>query len=201
LPDARCVSLPNPAVAASACTNIYNSTACTQRACYTRRVRWRRSAPRMRPTLLFWPASTYSSSFAAPATLHCLPPPDHVLPFITASHHLAPPPLVTRPAPAAGCTLNQSHRLSSCGHATSTQPSENARRCSFVLPSLSSASCAAMGHAAAAHVATKGKFQRSGAVCADDASTLSSSGSTASCVDLQVQQQAEQHSRIDRAFA
>ena len=89
MPDARCVSLPNPAVAASACTNIYNSTACTQRACYTRRVRWRRSAPRMRPTLLFWPASTYSSSFAAPATLHCLPPPDHVLPFITASHHLA----------------------------------------------------------------------------------------------------------------
>jgi hypothetical protein len=52
-----------------------------------------------------------------------------------------------------------------------------------------SASCAALGDAAAAHVLKKGEREGSGAVCPDDAPFLGSSRSAASCVDLQVQRQ------------
>jgi hypothetical protein len=188
LPAARCVPMLNPAAAASACT-VDDSAACTQRAPLYALCAVAALSPPHAPDPCFQPASTFSASVAAPASSRYTPTPDHLLPFSTASLLAAFPPSFTRPGPATGRALNQPHRLSSCDHATATQPCENARRWSFAPPASSSASFAGLGHAAAALVSTKGACQCSGAVCADDAPSLSSSRSTALYVDLQVQQQ------------
>ncbi len=186
LPAARCVPMPNPAAAVSACT-VDDSAVCTQLAPLHASCSMAALSPPLAPDPGFQPFSTFSASVAVPASSRCSPLPDHLLPFITASLPEAHQPSVTRPA--TGRALNQPHRLSSCDHAAATQLCENARRWSFAPPALSSVSYAALGHAAAAPVSTKGECQCSGAVCADDALSLSSSCSTASCVDSQVQRQ------------
>ncbi len=85
--------------------------------------------------------------------------------------------------------MNQPHRLSSCSRTAAAQPCENATRWSFAPPALPSASYAALGNAAAAHVLKKGEREGPGAVCADDAPSLSSSRSAVSCDESQMQRQ------------
>jgi hypothetical protein len=190
LPAARCAPMPIPAAAASACT-IDDSSACAQRALLHASCAVAALSPPHAPGPCFQPPSIFSASVAAPESSHCSQPPDHLLPFITASLPAALQPFITRHAPAAGRTLNKPHRLSSCDHAAATQPCQNARRWSFAPPASSLASYAALGYAEAALFSTKAECQCSGAVCADDAPSLSSSRSTASCVDSQVRKMRE----------
>ncbi len=173
LPAARSVPMPNPAAAASACT-VHDAAASQQT----------QLAP-----LHVSSAVVALSPQHAPDPYFQPPSPGHLLLFATASPPSALQPSVTRYAPAAGRALNQLHCLSSCSRATAAQPCENAWRWSFVPPALPSASYAALGDAAAAHVLKKGKHEGLEAVCVDDAPFLSSSRSAASCVDSHVQRQ------------
>ena len=173
LPAARSVPMPNPAAATSACT-VHDAAASQQ--------------TQLSP-LHVSSAVVALSPPHAPDPYFQPPSPGHLLPFTAASPPSALQPSVTRCAPTVGCALNQPHCLSSCSRATAAQPCENAKRWSFVPPALPSASYAALGDAAAAHVLKKGKSEGLGAVCADEALFLSSSRSAASCVDSQVQRQ------------
>ena len=135
------------------------------------------------------PPSTFSASVAAPASLCCTPPRDHLLPFITASLPAAHPPSVTLPALAASRALYQPNCLSSSARAAAADPIANARRCSFAPPASPSGSYAALGNVAAVHVSKKGERDDSGAVCADNAPSLGSRPSAAACIRPQVQPQ------------